>query len=41
MSKDAPIGKNTCKEIEDKGPQVDNITWDEADNKKKSTYIFH
>ena len=25
-----------CKEIEDKGPQVDNIPWDEADNKTKS-----
>ena len=33
--------QNTCKEIEDKGPQVDNIPWDEADNKTKSTYIFH
>ena len=25
--------QNLCKEIEDKGPQVDNIPWDEADNK--------
>ena len=28
--------KNTCKETEDKGPRVDNIPWDEADNKTKS-----
>ena len=43
--------QNTCKEIEDKGPQVDNTPWDEADNKRKSniypslgaqaTNIFH
>ena len=43
--------QNNCKEIEDKGPQVDNIPWDEADNKTKShiylslgaqaTNIFH
>ena len=43
--------QNTCKEIEDKGPQVDNTPWDEADNKTKShiylllgaqaTNIFH
>ena len=25
--------QNTCKDIEDKGPQVDNIPWEEADNK--------
>ena len=31
--------QKTCKEIEDKGPQVDNIPWDEADNKTKS-YIY-
>ena len=52
MSKDAPTGKTpTVKEIEDKGPQVDNTPWDEADNKTKShvnlslgaqaTNIFH
>ena len=28
--------QNTCKELEEKGPQVDNIPWDEADNKAKS-----
>ena len=43
--------QNTCKKIEDKGSQVDNIQWDEADNKTKShihlslgaqaTNIFH
>ena len=43
--------QNTCKQIEDKGPQVDNTPWDEADNKTKShiylslgaqaTNIFH
>ena len=48
MSKD---WQNTCKEIEDKGPQVDNIPCDEADKKTKShiylslgaqaTNIFH
>ena len=31
--------QNTCKEIEDRGPQVDNIPWDEANNKAKS-YIY-
>ena len=31
--------QNTCKEIEDKGPQVDNIPWDKADNKAKN-YIY-
>ena len=43
--------QNSCKDIEDKGPQVDNIPWEEADNKTKShiylslgtraTNIFH
>ena len=43
--------QNTCREIEDKGPQVDKIPRDEADNKTKShiylslgtqaTNIFH
>ena len=43
--------QNTCKDIEDKGLQVDNIPWEEADNKTKShiylslgaqaTNIFH
>ena len=43
--------QDTFKEIENKGPQVDNIPWDEADNKAKSyiclnlgsqaTNIFH
>ena len=28
--------QNTCEEIEDKGPHVDNTPWDEADNKAKS-----
>ena len=28
--------QNTCKDIEDKRPQVDNIPWEEADNKTKS-----
>ena len=32
--------KNTCKKIEDKGPQVDNIPCDEADNKTKSHILL-
>ena len=31
--------QNICREIEDKGPQVDNTPWDEADNKAKN-YIY-
>ena len=43
--------QNQCKTIEEKGPMVDNIPWDDADNKAKSliylslgaqaTNIFH
>ena len=43
--------QNECKTIEEKGPMVDNIPWDDADNKAKSliylslgeqaTNIFH
>ena len=31
--------QNTCKDIEDRGPQVDNIPWEEADNKNKKPHI--